>query len=460
MFHIATTRHRHVDMLHGPLAGKIFLFSLPLIASGVLQQSFNAVDVAVVGRYSSTQAIAGVGSNGPVISILVNLFIGIAVGANAVIANYLGAKDDDAVRKSVSTVAVLSLVSGFLLMFLGFFLARPILEAMSTPPDVIDLGERYLKIYFLGMPFMMIYNFGSAIMRSVGDTSKPFYTLLIATICNLVLDVLFVSMFSSGVEAVAWATVISNGVNAGLIVAFLMKESGPVRLVMKRWRVSRKALGRMLSIGVPAGLQGMIFSISNIFIQSAINSFGSAAVAGSASALTFEAYCYYIISAFCAATIAFSGQNYGAGLYARCRREFAICMMFSVVICGTCNLLIVFNGAKCIGIITSDPDVMHYALIRIRTVLTWQAIASSYEIAGAYMRSFGYSVIPMLITIFGTCVLRLAWVFIYSGFGHTFNNLLNIYPISWAITGVLVVTAAMIVSRRAFATRPDLSTAD
>lgn len=346
MFHIATTRHRHVDMLHGPLAGKIFLFSLPLIASGVLQQSFNAVDVAVVGRYSSTQAIAGVGSNGPVISILVNLFIGIAVGANAVIANYLGAKDDDAVRKSVSTVAVLSLVSGFLLMFLGFFLARPILEAMSTPPDVIDLGERYLKIYFLGMPFMMIYNFGSAIMRSVGDTSKPFYTLLIATICNLVLDVLFISMFTSGVEAVAWATVISNGVNAGLIVAFLMKESGPVRLVMKRWRVSRKALGRMLSIGVPAGLQGMIFSISNIFIQSAINSFGSAAVAGSASALTFEAYCYYIISAFCAATIAFSGQNYGAGLYARCSRAFAICMMFSVVICGTCNLLIVFNGAE------------------------------------------------------------------------------------------------------------------
>lgn len=450
MLHLGMVRKRHVDMLHGPLAWKIFMFSLPLIASGVLQQSFNAVDVAVVGHYSTTQSIAGVGSNGPVISILVNLFLGIAIGANAVIANYLGAKDEEAVRRSVSTVAVLSLVSGVLLTVLGYFLARPILELLDTPGDVIDLGESYLKIYFLGMPFIMIYNFGSAIMRSIGDTAKPFYTLFIATVCNGVLDVTFVQIMHSGVEAVAVATVISNALNAGLIVALLMQEQDPVKLTVKKWKVSGTALKKMLAIGVPAGMQGMIFSISNLFIQSAVNSFGSAAIAGSATAVTFEAYCYYIVSAFCGATIAFSGQNYGAGLYSRCRRVFRICMSYSILICGGCNLLIMWHGSQAVDLFTTDPEAVSFALERMRTALVWQSIASTYEISGAYMRSFGYSVLPMLLTIFGTCVLRLFWVFIYSDFGHTFENLLVIYPISWTITGVLVLSAALIVSRRAF----------
>lgn len=441
-------------MLHGPLAGKIFAFSLPLVASGVLQQSFNAVDVAVVGRYATTQAIAGVGSNGPIISILVNLFLGIAVGANAVIANCLGAKDDDAVRRSVSTVAVVTVVSGLVLTALGYMLARPILEAMSAPADVIDLAEAYLKIYFLGMPFMMVYNFGSAIMRSVGDTAKPFWSLLIATICNLALDVTFISMFRSGVEAVAWATVLSNGINAALMVGFLMHEKEPVRLRMTRWRVSRRYLGRMLRVGVPAGLQGMVFSMSNIFIQSAINGFGSAAVAGSAAALTFECYCYYIVTAFCAATIAFSGQNYGAGQYDRCRRTFGICMLYSVVLCGACNLLIAWRQEACVSIYTTDPEAMRYAFTRIRTVLVFQSMASSYEIAGAYMRSFGWSVLPMVLTIFGTCVLRLGWVAVFARVEDTFRNLLLIYPVSWGITGVLVLTAAAVVSRRVFRRAP------
>lgn len=450
MAHITLSRNRHIDMLHGPLAWKIFTFSLPLIASGVLQQSFNAADVAVVGRYCTTQAIAGVGSNGPVISILVNLFLGIAIGANAVIANYLGSGDKEAVRKSVSTVAILSLVSGVMLTLLGFFMARPILEAMSTPPDVIDLGESYLKIYFLGMPFMMIYNFGSAIMRSIGDTATPFYSLLIATVSNLILDVMFVSMFDSGVEAVAWATTISNGINASLIVLFLTKEKDPVKLTFGRWRVSGTAFRRMLAIGIPAGMQGMVFSISNLFIQSAINSFGSAAVAGSAAAVTFEAYCYYIVSAFCSATIAFSGQNYGAGLYRRCRRIFCICMAYSVLLCGICNLAIVCNAGQLVDIFTSDPQTVKFALERVHTVLLWQSIASSYEISGAYMRSFGYSVLPMLLTIFGTCVLRLAWVFYFRQFGDSFHTLLIIYPISWTITGILVLTSALIASHHVF----------
>ena len=411
-----------VDMLNGPLAGKIFVFTIPLIASGILQQSFNAVDVAVIGRYSTSQAIAAVGSNGPIISILVNLFLGIAVGANVVIANYLGQKHPEAVRRSVSTVAVVSLLSGALLLLLGVGLARPILEAMSTPDDVIDLAAQYLRIYFCGMPFTMIYNFGSAIMRSVGDTRLPFYSLLVATLCNFVLDWLFVAVLGMGVDGVAWATVIANAVNAFIIVIFLMREPDPVTL---RLRIGRRDFSiadfrKMLQIGIPAGLQGMVFSISNIFIQSAINSFGSDAVAGSAT----------------------------AGKLDRCRRVVTLCMLMSVGLCAAANALIVWQENFCIGIFTSDPEVARYAMIRFHTVLVFQCLASSYEVGGSYMRGLGHSVSPMVLTIFGTCILRLAWVYTIARTHHTFEMLMMIYPITWIITGVMVVTAAIRLQRR------------
>lgn len=443
-------KDNHVDMLHGPLSGKIFAFSVPLILSGILQQSFNAVDIAVIGRYSTTQAIAAVGSNGSIINILINLFLGVAVGANAVIATYLGRKDDDTVRKSVSTVAVVSLISGFLLMFLGNALARIILEAMESPADVIDLAEQYLKIYFCGMPFIMVYNFGSAIMRSVGDTKLPFYSLLVSVVVNLALDLLFTGAFGWGVAGVAWATVISNGVNAAIIVYFLTKETDPVKLTMQKWKVSMPVLKEMLKIGIPAGLQSMVFSVSNVFIQSAINSFGSAAIAGSAAALTFEGYCYYVVSAFCGATIAFAGQNYGAGQYDRCKRVFRICMLFSVVLCGASNLLVAWQQNACIGLFSSDPEVMRFAFIRFHTVLVLQWMASSYEISGSYMRALGYSMTPMLLTIFGTCVLRLVWVHMFREIENSFHMLMMIYPITWVITGIMVLTATFIVQRKAF----------
>lgn len=437
-------------MLHGPLWGKIFMFTVPLIASGILQQSFNAVDVAMVGRYSTSQAIAAVGSNGPIISILVNLFLGIAVGANVVIANYLGQRDHNAVRRSISTVAVIAILSGLLLLGLGVCLARPILEAMSAPPDVIDLATTYLRIYFCGMPFAMVYNFGSAIMRSVGDTKLPFYSLLVATVCNFVLDWVFVAVWDFGVDGVAWATVISNAVNAAIIVYFLTREPEPVTLHLGRWTLHGSDFRKMLQIGIPAGLQGMVFSISNIFIQSAINKFGSDAIAGSAAALTYEVYCYYIIAGFCAATIAFTGQNYGAGNLDRCRKVVRICMTYSVVLCGLANVLITWQGTACLGVFTTDPEVVRYGLMRFHTVLIVQCLASSYEVSGSYMRALGYSMTPMILTIFGTCVLRLLWIYTYAAKHPSFETLMGIYPITWVITGIMVITAALIVQRKAF----------
>lgn len=437
-------------MLHGPLAGKILIFALPLMASGVLQQSFNAVDVAIIGRYSTSHAIAAVGSNGPIISILVNLFLGIAVGANVVIATYIGQRHLDAVRRSVSTVMIVALLSGLILMGLGTSLARPILEAMEAPGDVIDLAAQYLRIYFCGMPFMMVYNFGSAIMRSIGDTRRPFYSLLIATLCNLVLDWLFVAEFGMGVDGVAWATVIANSLNAAIMVWMLMREPDPVTLSLRKFTFSRGDFKKMLQIGIPAGLQGMVFSISNIFIQASINKFGAEAIAGSAAALTFEAYCYYIVSSFSQSAIAFTGQNYGANYPDRCRRIWGICMFYSVVICGAANALIILNGEACLHIFSHDPEVVSYGLIRFHTALAFQCLASSYEVSGSYMRGLGYSVLPMVLTIFGTCVLRLGWCYIFPAIDNTFAMLLTIYPISWVVTGAAVIGAAVVVQRRAF----------
>lgn len=439
-------------MTSGPLLGKILLFSLPLIASGILQQSFNIVDIAVVGHFSTSNAIAAVGSNGPVISIIVNLFLGIAVGANAVIARYIGERRDDKVRGAVSTVTVISLVSGLLLVLLGVTLSRPILEAMSAPADVIDLASRYLRIYFCGMPFLMIYNFGGAIVRSTGDTPKLLYSLLVATACNVALDLLFAGVFKWGVDGVGWATVISNAVNAAIIVWYLHHEPDPFRLYLgpKHWQVSMPALNEMLRIGIPAGLQGMVFSISNIFIQSAINKFGADAIAGSAVGLTFETYCYYIIVGLNGAAIAFTSQNFGAGKPERCRRVWAISMASGVVLCGLANVLSVAFEDQVFSIFTSDPVVCSYASVRFHHVLLLQFMIASYEISGSYMRGLGYSVAPMLLTIFGTCVLRLTWVWIFPSIENSFAMLFNIYPISWLITGTMVVAAAFIVQRRVF----------
>lgn len=439
-----------IDMIHGGMIRKILMFSLPLIASGILQQSFNAIDVAVVGRFSSSRALAAVGSNGVIISILINLFIGISIGANVVIANYIGRNNHNGIRKSVATVGAVALISGIFLMVIGLCITRPILEWMDTPSDVIDLAALYLRIIFLGMPFMMIYNFGSAIMRSMGDTKRPFYALIVGGTVNTLLNLVLVIRFGMSVEGVAIATVVANMINAAFIIYWLRREPAPYRLELRRISISRNELGKMLRIGVPAGVQGMVFSLANLFIQSAINGYGSDAIAGSAAALNYEVYCYFIISAFVQAAVAFISQNYGAGNYDRCRRAFRCCMIFSLVSCALANILIVWQHSFFLGLFSTAPQVMHYGMIRLHCVLMFQFIASSYEISGGALRGLGYSMTPTILTVFGTCVLRLIWVYTINAHYHKFDILMWIYPISWAITGLMVGTAYYVVSRKVF----------
>lgn len=328
-----------VDMLNGPLFMKILIFALPLAASSLLQQLFNSVDVAVVGRFASSKALAAVGSNAPVISLLINLFVGISMGANVVLSNHLGQRDDEGVRRTVSTVSLVGVVSGVLLMLIGIGVSRPILELMDTPADVLDMAVLYLRLYFVGIPFFLIFNFGAAILRSVGDTRRPLYILVVAGVINTVLNLVLVICFGLGVEGVAIATAIANMVSAACIVVLLRREKGALQLQFNHMRIYGKELRRMLQIGVPAGLQGMVFSLSNVVVQSAINGYGSAAIAGSAAAVNFEYYCYYIIVACNGAAISFIGQNYGAGKYDRVRRIFRICMLMGLVGCFAANAL-------------------------------------------------------------------------------------------------------------------------
>ncbi len=439
-----------MDMLHGSIFRKLLLFALPLIASGILQQSFNSVDVAVVGQFASNQALAAVGSNGLVISLIINLFIGISVGANVVIAHYIGRKDEQGIQNAISTTAVIAATSGIFLLITGLVIAKPLLEALDTPEDVMDLAVLYLRIFSLGMPFMMIYNFGAAILRSLGDTKRPFYSLVIAGVINVGLNLLLVIGFKMSVAGVAIATVASNIVNAAIIICFLTHEKGIFRLKLKKLSVSKPELRKILQIGVPAGIQGMVFSISNVFVLATINSFGSAAVAGSSAALNYEYYCYFVVSAFAQAAVAFISQNYGAGKIERCKNIFRQSMLLGLLGCAFLNLLIVWQKEFFIGFFTSEPDIVRYAAIRMEYVLLFQFMASSYEISGAALRGLGYSMTPTVLTIFGTCLLRLVWIFVVVPMSRSYETLLTVYPISWVITGIAVCTAYAIIRRKAF----------
>lgn len=440
-----------IDMLNGRLLWPTIRFALPLIATGFLQQSFNSADALVVGRYCPSSALAAVGSNGPIINLIITLFMGLGVGVNVVIASYIGRRDAEGVRRAVATTGIVAIASGVILTVLGTILSPILLEALDTPADVLDSATTYLQIFFLGMPFMMAYNFGAAVLRSVGDTARPFYILIAGCAANIALDILFTAVMGLGVAGVAAATVAGVGINAILITWILIKYKGDIRLEPNQMKVYRREIRNIVKIGLPAGIQGLVFSLSNVFILSSINSFGAYASAGSAAALNYEIYCYYIVVGFVQATVAFTSQNYAAGNLERCKQIFWLNMVLSCVLCAILNIAVVLNRGIFIGFFTTDPEVLPFAYDRLSIVLLMQFIAVSYEVSGGAMRAMGHSMTPTILTIFGTCVFRLLWVFFLPTFGGGFRELMAIYPITWAITGISVVAAYFIIRRKAFA---------
>lgn len=425
-------------MLHGPLVGKILKYALPFALSSIIEQLFITIDVAVVGRFASSEALAAVGANSFLINLFINLFVGISLGANVVLANLIGQNDNNRIRKAVSTTAALSIISGLLLLVVGLFAAKPMLTAMNTPKNIIHDATLFLRIYFLGSPFFMIYNFGASILRSKGDTKRPLNILIVSGIINTVLNLIFVIGFHMTVAGVAAATDIAYGYSAFAVVRLLRKDQSVMHLSLRPIRLYRQEMKNILYVGVPAGLQGMVFSFSNIFVQSAINSFGSSAVAGTAISVNFDSYCYFLLFAFSSACVTFVGQNYGAEQYARCKRVFWICLAGGAIACFVGNMLFLLSADPLLTLFTTDAKVAYYAKTRMFTVLLFQWTAAAYEIPSAAMRGFGHSLEPALLTIFGTCVLRLVWIFVVLPVWPGYRQLVMCYPISWFLTSIFV----------------------
>ena len=436
------------DMTRGPLLGKIILFALPLAAGSILQQMFNAVDVAVVGRFASSEALAAVGANTAVVVLFLNLFTGISIGSNVVIARYIGQKNRDKVTDVVHTSALTALITGLILLVLSALFARPVLHLLSTPENIMGLAVLYLRIYALGMPAIMIYNFGAAILRSAGDTKRPLWCLIFSGVLNALLNLFFVIVCHMGVAGVAIATVAANVVSAGMVTWFLIREESLIHLDVRKMKIHRQELLSMLRIGIPAGIQGMVFSFANVCIQAAINSFGSDAVAGSAAATNFEFICYFAINGFNQAAMTFISQNYGAKRPDRCRKIFGICMVCAVISCMAMNLSFNLAAGYLARLFTEDPAVKAYIFTRMHCVLLVQFIAATYEVAGSALRGYGFSMTPALLTVFGTCFLRIVWIMTVHARFHSFPVLMAVYPFTWIVTGILVVTAYYRISGR------------
>lgn len=430
----------------GSLLRRLIMFALPVIGAGVVQQSFNSVDVAVVGQYVGDRALAAVGATGSVISLIITLLMGIALGVNVLIARYLGAGDKQGARRAVSTQAIVCAICSIILLAIGLSIARPILELLDTPREILPSATTYLRIYALGFPAMMVYNFVSAVMRGIGNTRRPFLWLVAGGLVNVVLNLFLVLVGGMEVEGVAIATVVSNIVSAIGITYDLMRAPEPIRLHLRHLRVYARELRIMLAIGLPAGLQGSVFALSNVIIQSAVNSFGAKAMAGSAAALVFELYGYFVISAFVQAALTFVSAAYGAGEYKLCKRLMWICMALGAIGSAIVNLSVSAWALPCCMAFTADANALQYAVMRVHIVLTCQFIACSYEIAGGGLRALGYSLTPMFITIIGTCLLRISWVKVYVP--QSFSQLMSIYPITWVVTGIAMLLAWHIITRK------------
>ena len=439
-----------IDMIHGPLAGKILLFALPLMLSSLLQLLFNAADVVVVGRCAGKEALAAVGSTSALINLLVNLFVGFSVGTNVVVARDLGAGREEDVSGSVHTAIAISLLSGVILTLLGVGLARQLLIWTSSAPDVIDLATIYLRIYFCGMPVNMLYNFGAAILRAQGDTRRPLYYLAIAGVTNVALNLLFVIVFQMSVAGVALATIISQAVSALLVVGCLMRDQGPLRLELRKLRLEKRVVRRILQVGLPAGFQGIVFSLSNVVIQSSINSFGSTAIiAGSSASANIEGFVYVSMNSFYQTDLTFTSQNYGAGECRRVDRSLLLCQMYSMVFGLVLGNLAVFFGHPLASIYApGEEDVIAQAMLRLKYVCSLYCLCGVMDVMVGALRGLGYSVVPMIVSMVGACGTRLIWVATIFQVYHTPEVLYSSYPVSWTITAAVHIAFFFFIDRK------------
>jgi len=443
-------RSYEMDMCEGAILPKMLKFSVPLMLSSVLQLLFNAADVVVVGKFAGDEALAAVGCTGSLINLLTNLFIGLSIGANVMAARHYGAKQADELKKSVHTSMVISVIGGFILNAVGLLFTEGILRLMNTPEDVLPLAALYLKIYFIGMVPNMVYNFGSALLRAIGDTKRPMYFLSFAGVVNVILNLIFVIRFEMGVSGVAVATVISQTISAVLVVMCLMREKSGIRLIPSELKVDKKELVGIMRIGLPAGLQGCIFSLSNVIIQKSINGFGTVEMSGSSAASNLEGFVYVSMNSFYQATLSFMSQNFGAGRYDRLKK-IVISGLFCVTVTG---LLLgnaeIFFGRTLLGFYTSSEAVMDAGMRRMVMICSLYFLCGTMDVMVGALRGLGHSFVPMLVSLCGVCGIRLVWIFTVfeTEKYHRIETVYVSYPISWFATFAIHLTTYIILSKK------------
>lgn len=445
-----SSRSYTMNLCEGSILNKLLLFSLPLIASSILQLFFNAADVIVVGQFAGDNSLAAVGSNGSIINLLTNVFMGLSVGANVLVARYFASKQEMELRKTVHTAITVSIVCGIVLAIIGVAAAKQLLIWMQSPEEVIDLATVYLRIYFVGMPATMVYNFGAAILRGVGDTKRPLYYLSFAGIINVILNLIFVIIFKMDVAGVALATVISQCISAILVLQCLARENSAIRLEKKYLGVDKDILLRILQIGLPAGVQGSLFSLSNVVIQSSVNSFGAIVVAGNSAASNIEGFVYVSMNSFSQAIVAFVSQNVGAGKYERINK-----IVITTQLCVLAVGLVLGNAVYLLGNpllhLYSDSDIVIAAGIkRLSYICTTYALCGMMDSMVGALRGLGYSVMPMIVSLLGACAFRIAWISVLfqTEQFHTVDTVYFAYPISWALTLSVHIICFMIIRRK------------
>lgn len=425
-----------VNMLEGPLLGPIFLFAMPLFITSVLQLAFNAVDIIVVGKFTGHHALAAVGATGPVINLLVTMFMGISIGASVIMGQNVGARDFKNAQDTLHTAIGISILGGIIVLFAGYFTAMPLLKLMQTPPEVIELAGEYLKIYYIGMPGFMVYNFGAALLRAIGDSKRPMYFLTISGVFNVICNLIFVIVFKMGVAGVAIATSISQYIAAALIVASLLKADGYMKLFIDKIRISKdKALG-MMRIGLPAGFQGALFSISNILIQSGINSFGSVVMAGNTAAGNLEGFVYMGMNSIYQTSLSFTSQNMGAKQYDRVKKIFWTCVGVVIGVGLFLGVGAWLFGDKLLRLYTSEPEVIKYGVERLGVVSATYFLCGIMDTMVGGLRGMGYSITPMVVSLTAVCILRMIWIATIFQSIHTPVILYLSYPVSWILAAI------------------------
>ena len=440
-------KRKRLDMLNGSIWNKLPLFAFPVAATAILEQLFNASDIAVVGNFTGagkTIAVAAVGANSSIISLLVNLFVGIALGANVVIANAIGRRDKETVTKAVHTSIIVALLAGIGVSIAGELAAKPLLASLQVPDDVFQEALLYLRIYLLGMPVILLYNFEAAIFRSTGDTKTPLVVLTISGILNVLLNLFFVAVLHMTVNGVAIATVVSNALSSVLLFYRLVKTKEMVHVELKELRVDRKILGQIMKIGLPAGIQSAVFAVANIVIQSAINSLGTIVMAASSAAYNIEIFVYDILNSFSQACTTFVGQNFGAGKIRRCRKVLILCIVEDAIATACAIILILLAGKNLISIFNNDPQVISVGYTRLIMVFSAYTFSMLYENMSGYMRGFGFSMIPAIVTTLGICGVRIFWIMEVFPSHKTFVGILTAYPVSLSVTVLLIFIVLVI----------------